>query len=191
MKLGLGTVQFGQAYGVSNTSGQVSRAQVGAILDRAAGAGMRVLDTAANYGEAEAVLASFDLSRFRVISKTTGLSNGLDVVLARVRQSAATLGPFDTLLVHFTRDLLGEDGARFWAQLQALRDEGLYRRIGIVVYGRCFAHGVRKHTLPASAEYITHCCVRNNSFCKTWGALNLAAIRARRNLYLESPCASR
>jgi len=143
MKLGLGTVQFGQAYGVSNTSGQVSRAQVGAILDRAAGAGMRVLDTAANYGEAEAVLASFDLSRFRVISKTTGLSNGLDVVLARVRQSAATLGPFDTLLVHFTRDLLGEDGARFWAQLQALRDEGLYRRIGIVVYPCCGASTAR------------------------------------------------
>jgi len=127
-------VQFGQAYGVSNTTGQVSHAQVGAILDRAAGAGMRVLDTAANYGEAEQVLAGFNLSRFRVISKTTGLSKGMDVVLARVRQSAATLGPFDTLLVHFACDLLGDEGSRFWAALQALRDEGLFRRLGIVVY---------------------------------------------------------
>ena len=48
MKLGLGTVQFGQAYGVSNTRGQVSTQEAGAILSRAAQAGVQVLDTAAN-----------------------------------------------------------------------------------------------------------------------------------------------
>ena len=53
-KLGLGTVQFGQAYGVSNARGQVPKADVAAILERAGKAGVRVLDTAANYGEAEA-----------------------------------------------------------------------------------------------------------------------------------------
>ena len=48
MKLGLGTVQFGQAYGVSNRRGQVTTDDAGAILARAAQAGVRVLDTAAN-----------------------------------------------------------------------------------------------------------------------------------------------
>jgi aryl-alcohol dehydrogenase-like predicted oxidoreductase len=60
MKIGLGTVQFGQAYGVSNTHGQVSPDEAARILSRAAQAGAMVLDTAANYGAAEAVLAELD-----------------------------------------------------------------------------------------------------------------------------------
>ena len=35
-RLGIGTVQFGQAYGVSNTQGQVPRAEVKLILELAA-----------------------------------------------------------------------------------------------------------------------------------------------------------
>jgi aryl-alcohol dehydrogenase-like predicted oxidoreductase len=130
VKLGLGTVQFGQAYGVSNIRGQVPKAEVAAILDRAAKAGVRVLDTAANYGEAEAVLSAFDLSRFRIVTKTSSLKNGLDAVIARVRQSAARLKP-DTLLVHAASDL--EDGA-LWPAVQRLKSEGLFRKLGISVY---------------------------------------------------------
>ena len=52
-KLGLGTVQFGLPYGVSNTRGQVSRAEAAAILALAAKAGIATLDTAAGYGTAE------------------------------------------------------------------------------------------------------------------------------------------
>ena len=46
-KLGLGTVQFGQAYGVSNTRGQVSTEEAAAILDRAAKAGIQSGDVEA------------------------------------------------------------------------------------------------------------------------------------------------
>lgn len=91
MKLGLGTVQFGQAYGVSNTRGQVSQSEVRAILAGAAQAGIRVLDTAANYGEAEAVLAQQDIAPFRVVTKTVSAKNGVAAVVARARQSARTL----------------------------------------------------------------------------------------------------
>jgi aryl-alcohol dehydrogenase-like predicted oxidoreductase len=71
MKLGLGTVQFGQAYGVSNTRGRVPAQDVAAILERAAAGGVRVLDTAANYGEAENALAANDLTPFRIVTKTS------------------------------------------------------------------------------------------------------------------------
>jgi aryl-alcohol dehydrogenase-like predicted oxidoreductase len=130
MKLGLGTVQFGQAYGVSNQRGQVPKAEVAAILDRAAKAGVRVLDTAANYGEAETVLAGFDNSCFRVVTKTMNLSNGLEAVVARARQSARQLKA-DTLLVHAAADLA--DGA-LWPALQRLKADGTFARIGISVY---------------------------------------------------------
>jgi aryl-alcohol dehydrogenase-like predicted oxidoreductase len=132
-KLGLGTVQFGQAYGVSNARGQVPAAEAAAILTRAAEAGVVVLDTAANYGEAEQVLAALDTRPFRIVTKTIALSHGLDAVLARARQSAAALKA-DSLLVHAAGDLKGPEGGKFWTALQGLKAEGLFRRIGISVY---------------------------------------------------------
>ena len=130
MKLGLGTVQFGQAYGVSNRRGQVTTDDAGAILARAAQAGVRVLDTAANYGEAESVLAKLDTAPFRIVTKTISAKGGMDAVVARARQSAQALGT-DTLLVHAAADL--EDDA-LWPALQALKDQGVFRKIGISVY---------------------------------------------------------
>jgi len=132
-KLGLGTVQFGQSYGISNTHGQVSPREAAAILAGASKAGIRLLDTAANYGEAEAVLARLDIFPFRIVSKTMGLEHGLDAVIARARQSAGALKA-DTLLVHAAADLLGPDGEALWSALQRLRDERVFRKIGISVY---------------------------------------------------------
>ena len=130
MKLGLGTVQFGQAYGVSNTRGQVSRAEASAILARAAEAGIKVLDTAANYGEAENVLAALDTAPFRIVTKTAPVKNGVEVVVARARQSAQALKA-DTLLVHAAADL---DQPGLWPALQLLKTEGVFRKIGISTY---------------------------------------------------------
>ena len=132
-KLGLGTVQFGQAYGVSNRRGQVSAADAAAILGRAAKAGIALLDTAANYGDAEAVLAKLNTAPFRIVSKTIGLKHGLEAVIARARQSATVLKA-DTLLVHAASDLQDADGQALWTGLQWLRDEGVFRKIGISVY---------------------------------------------------------
>ena len=132
-KLGLGTVQFGQSYGISNRHGQVSPQEAAAILAGALKAGIRLLDTAANYGEAEAVLARLDTAAFRIVSKTMGLKQGLDAVIARARQSATALKA-DTLLVHAAADLLGPDGGALWSALQRLRDERVFRKIGISVY---------------------------------------------------------
>jgi aryl-alcohol dehydrogenase-like predicted oxidoreductase len=133
-RLGIGTVQFGQAYGVSNTEGQVSRAEVKLILALAARAGIGLLDTAANYGEAEAVLGGTDLNSFRVVSKTCGIAHGVHGVIARVRESVATLGAVDLLLVHSVRDLLGPSGTTLWRALQALKAEGVIGGIGISAY---------------------------------------------------------
>lgn len=132
-KLGLGTVQFGQAYGVSNRCGQVPKEEAAVILRRAAGAGIRLLDTAANYGEAESVLASLDTSPFRVVTKTAHLAHGLDRVVARARQSAQSLKA-DTLLVHAASDLKNAEGEALWNALQDLKSEGVFQKIGISAY---------------------------------------------------------
>ncbi|HEX4272645.1 MAG TPA: aldo/keto reductase [Rhizomicrobium sp.] len=133
-RLGIGTVQFGQAYGISNTNGQVPRAEVKLILDLAAQTGIGMLDTAANYGEAEAVLGGNDLSQFRIVSKTCGVQHGVHAVIARVRESVRTLGAVDLLLVHSVKDLRGPSGTTLWRGLQALKAEGVIGGVGISAY---------------------------------------------------------
>jgi aryl-alcohol dehydrogenase-like predicted oxidoreductase len=133
-RLGIGTVQFGQPYGISNTEGQVPRAEVKLILELAARAGIALLDTAANYGEAEAVLGGNDLGPFRIVSKTLGVQHGVHAVIARVRESVRTLGAVDLLLVHAAKDLLGPSGTTLWRSLQALKAEGIVGGIGISAY---------------------------------------------------------
>lgn len=133
-RLGLGTVQFGQAYGVSNTTGQVPLAEAQAMLTRAAGQGVAVLDTAANYGQAEQVLAQCDTSPFRIVSKTASVKNGVAAVIARARQSVQSLGRVDVLLVHAVADLLGPDGEELWRALQGLKEQGMVGAIGISAY---------------------------------------------------------
>ena len=132
-KLGLGTVQFGQAYGVSNQHGQVSKNEAAAILNQAAKSGIRLLDTAANYGEAENILAALETSPFRIVTKTINLPHGLDRVIARARQSARSLKA-DTLLVHAAADLKGTEGEALWNALRQLKSEGVFRKIGISAY---------------------------------------------------------
>jgi aryl-alcohol dehydrogenase-like predicted oxidoreductase len=137
-RIGLGTVQFGTDYGVSNTGGEVPVSEVARILAFAHQAGIEVLDTAASYGKAEEAIgvAMQTDHRFRIVTKALPLSHGLDAVEKRARASLALLGrkPVDAILVHAAQDLGGPDGARLWSLLQRLRDEGLYERIGISAY---------------------------------------------------------
>lgn len=68
-KIGIGTVQFGLPYGVSNSSGQTSLNEAKEILNFAKLNQINYLDTAPAYGNAESVLGAIGVNQFRVISK--------------------------------------------------------------------------------------------------------------------------
>lgn len=134
-RLALGTAQFGLPYGVSNTTGQVPKDQVKAILTSAAEAGIDMLDTAAAYGDAESIVAraAADLgSPFLIVSKTPPAAD-IDAVKAAVRRSAELAGRngLDTILVHHPKDLAGHAGDRLWRALNDLVNEGAAHRIGL------------------------------------------------------------
>lgn len=57
--LSLGTVQLGLNYGINNTAGKPCQETANAILDCAVSHGIRVLDTAASYGDSECVIGSW------------------------------------------------------------------------------------------------------------------------------------
>ncbi len=72
-KLLLGTAQFGLAYGISNTSGQVEQDEVTKILAWAKENGISALDTAHEYGTSEQAIGAFTTQHpdaFKIISKS-------------------------------------------------------------------------------------------------------------------------
>lgn len=138
-RIGIGTVQFGTVYGIKNLHGQVPRPAVEEILRISRAAGVRLLDTAAMYGEAEEVLGQIlpKVDGFNVVTKTTTSAIGIDAAVQRVRQSYQTLGGRQLygLLVHSASDLHSSNGPDLWSALRRLRDEGLFLKLGISAYG--------------------------------------------------------
>ncbi len=138
MKLALGTAQFGLDYGVSNAGGRVSADEVSRILDAAAAAGIRVLDTAWAYGDAEAVLGELNAAaRFEIVAKTAPADeNGYRGVAAEVGESLARLGamPLYGLLIHRASDLLGEYGPKLAEMLKRFKANGAVEHIGVSAY---------------------------------------------------------
>jgi len=71
-------------------------------------------------------------SPFQVSVRTVPVSEGVDRVEARARRSLERLGlpRGDALLISSAGDLAGTEGRALWDRLVALKDRGLYRRIG-------------------------------------------------------------
>lgn len=143
LKIGLGTVQFGQDYGISNPGGRVDAQAIADILALAADSGVGVIDTAALYGESERILgATLPVNRsFRIVTKTptfksiapedapAQLTDAFFKSLDRLRQDRLY-----GLLVHHADDLTGPNGERLWAAMSDLKDRELVARIGVSVY---------------------------------------------------------
>lgn len=135
MRLGVGTVQFGLDYGVSNTTGKTPPQEAGAILDAARGLGIDVLDTASAYGDSELVLGKF-LSPghgFRLVTKTGSLEDGVREVFLRSLERTGQDRVYG-LLAHHASDLLGPEGDGLYAEMRFLAAEGLVQKIGASVY---------------------------------------------------------
>ncbi|WP_291297164.1 aldo/keto reductase [Elioraea sp.] len=133
-RLGLGTAQFGFAYGITNAAGQVSGDAVPRLLARAREAGIDTLDTAAGYGEAETVLGTAGAAAlgFRIVTKIAGPPSGF---ADAARASATRLGAVpDAILLHDAAALAGPGGKEVADALLGLREAGLARGIGVSVY---------------------------------------------------------
>ena len=104
------------------------------LLQTAAEAGVGLIATRPD-GDGERLLGQawpFP-SPFRVSARTVSVSEGVDRVEARARRSLERLGlpRGDLLLVSSANDLAGAEGRALWDRLCALKDKGLFRRIGV------------------------------------------------------------
>lgn len=144
MRIGLGTVQFGMDYGISNAVGQTTPEEAAAVLALAEDRGIRVLDTAALYADSEEVLGQV-LPRphgFRVVTKTPQFG-GKKITAADGAQLRAIfrrslfrmgLDSVYGLLLHRAEDLLAEGGGHLFDAMEELKAEGLVEKIGLSVY---------------------------------------------------------
>ena len=130
-QLVLGTAQWGQAYGATNTTGRLPDHEVLALVDVSLKAGILHVDTARGYGDAEARLRPFSRD-FHVTTKINGVDDAGD----QVASSLADLGVLllDAVLVHDWDSL--DDASRMAAVrgLGRLLDDGVASRVGVSVY---------------------------------------------------------
>jgi aryl-alcohol dehydrogenase-like predicted oxidoreductase len=126
-RIGLGTVQFGLDYGVSNKQGQTHINEVRKIIETAKLKGLDLIDTASAYGNAEEVLGQFDLSVFKVVSKFMPSENvSLDTQLLESLKKLK-IDKLYGYLAHRPLSLLKNNS---WEALKDLKAQGLVEKIG-------------------------------------------------------------
>ncbi len=142
-RLGLGSAQFGMDYGLSNADGRVPVPQVAAILAAAFDAGLRLVDTAPAYGEAETVLgACLPQQGCEVVTKTLAIkkpkvaAEDVKAVADAFAQSRRRLRRASVygLLVHHADDLLVPGGDRLYAAMREWQAAGAVQKIGVSLY---------------------------------------------------------
>ena len=139
-KIALGTVQFGQNYGITNKLGRVKKPEVLKIIKFAKKKNIDLLDTAITYGDSEKVLGTVGVADFNVVTKLPDCPvNSLNLiswVKNHINKSLKRLGLKNIygLLIHRSENLRGVSGVKIKDILYQLKSEGLVKKIGVSIY---------------------------------------------------------
>jgi aryl-alcohol dehydrogenase-like predicted oxidoreductase len=143
MKIGLGAVQFGVDYGVSNTHGKTTKYEVSQILQFAYENGISLIDTATSYGSSESILGEVVTNDdWRFVTKTPNFSdNCLNSTHVNLLQESFNQSLFNLrkkniygLLLHSCDDLLKPGGELIFREMERLRENGKVKKIGVSAY---------------------------------------------------------
>ena len=129
----LGTAQWGNAYGVTNSVGRLTDQQIAEIAEVALEAGIRFADTAAGYGDAEARLAPW-AKNFAITTKVKGL--GSIPIPTQISESFGRLGVDEVrcCLIHDWASLTDEEANDAAKALKEAKAQGKIEKIGISAY---------------------------------------------------------
>lgn len=150
-KLGLGTAQFGLD-GSAVGRGRPPELEVRDILAIAARSGVSVLDAGAASPNAEQILGRV-LPRspsLRMTIKAARGDRGPDFVEAEARATLARLcvTGADAIVVQSAGDLFSPYGMAMWERLFAMRDAGLFNKVGINAYASDDPAGLARRFKP-------------------------------------------
>lgn len=145
MKLGLGTVQFGLDYGISNKKGQTSQDQVKEILLLAELSNTTLLDTSCAYGNSESIIGNYsNHNKFDIVTKTPVFNRNIikqidaNELTRSFNNSLSNLqiNQVYGLLTHGPEDLLKPGGSYLFNAMKTLKSEGKVNKIGSSVYNQ-------------------------------------------------------
>lgn len=164
-RLTLGTAQLGARYGIANRRGRPSDTEVEAILSSAFEHGVRSLDTAPDYGDAESRIGEHlrrhgrpaglalctKLPRLPAQADAAGLERIVASALDASRRRLET-ETIDVYLIHAAGDL-HRHGAALVDALTRLRDAGRIRRAGVSVYDPAELDGAFDGSALTAVQY--------------------------------------
>jgi len=144
MKIGIGTVQFGLPYGVSNNHGQTNIDEVKDILKIAHENKIQILDTATLYGNSEEVLGqSLEQNHtFKIVTKTPYFNTDqitdaeINKLVTSISRSLEKLKQPQLygVLFHNANDVFCKGGKRLFIALEKLKTQNLISKIGFSAY---------------------------------------------------------
>jgi aryl-alcohol dehydrogenase-like predicted oxidoreductase len=133
LKLALGTVQFGLNYGINNSNGIPAADELFNIFTLATKLGIRYLDTAPGYGDAEVKIGKFAANKFKIISKffkpacQQALLDQFKETLQRVKQKKIY-----GYIAHNADNLV--ERTELWEALLVLKSKNVVEKIGYSLY---------------------------------------------------------
>ena len=141
-RLALGTAQFGLDYGISNKYGQINEKEIKKIIEKAKEFNIKVIDTAAAYGNSEQLLGNFSyyLKDFFIFTKLKSLpintQNINKSVYQQVEDSLLNLNrkSIEGIFIHNTSQLIAKEGREIIDALKKLKNENKISKIGVSVY---------------------------------------------------------
>lgn len=129
----LGTAQWGNPYGVTNTQGRLTDETLAEIIAAAKSNGIVAIDTAGMYGDAEARLAPW-ASGFTITTKVRGADPS--TIPAQLQTSLAELGQVSlaNCLIHDWAQLTEDQAKASAEQLEDMQRKGWVQQIGVSAY---------------------------------------------------------
>lgn len=131
-KIGLGTVQFGLDYGISNDSGITSSVEIHNILEYARDNKIELVDTAFSYGTSEECLGEHNLEKLKIVSKFPRIEGGSIKIFFEQSISRMKISNLYGYLAHSGQNLINNPS--LWNDLVELKESGKVEKIGYSLY---------------------------------------------------------
>jgi hypothetical protein len=140
--IGIGSASFGQKYGLLNTEAIITSDEVSKVLSCARANGIKLIDTAPTYGNAEQIIGAVGAKDWEIVSKISPIpddSKKFDIgdwLKAEVFGTLNRLGIdcLHGLLLHRPEDILTVHGSKLIRELKNLQLNGHIKKIGFSIY---------------------------------------------------------
>ena len=135
-KLGIGTAQFGQRYGISNKFGKVSQSEAENILNLAKLNSIDIIDTAISYNS-ESCLGNIGVKEYKVVTKLPPVPNGVKNICEwidlQIKSSLKKLRVNSVygLLLHNSEDYKNSE---LREKFKSLKADKIIHKIGVSIY---------------------------------------------------------